>query len=71
MSNFNLGNGKSINSSELKKAVEQGKTEDFINKNLSPEAAKKLQSVMQDKDTMEKILSSNEAKELLNKLLGR
>lgn len=71
MSNFNLGNGKSINSDELKKAVEQGKTEDFINKQLSPEASKKLKEVMQDKQTMEKILSSNEAKELLNKLLNR
>lgn len=71
MSNFNLGNGKSINSDELKKAVEQGKTNDFINKNLSPDAAKKLKDVMSDKQTMEKMLSTKEAKELLNKLLGR
>lgn len=71
MNNFNFGNGKNINPNELKKAVEQGKTEDFINKNLSPEASKKLKEVMQDKNAMEKILSSNEAKELLNKLLNR
>lgn len=71
MSNFNLGNGKKIDSNELKKAVEQGKTEDFINKNLSSDAAKRLKNVMADKQTMEKMLSTKEAKELLNKLLGR
>ena len=71
MNNFDLGNGKRLNPDELKKAVENGKTEDFINRTLSPEAARKLKSVMQDKETMNNMLSSNEAKELLNKLLGR
>lgn len=60
-----------IDVNELKQAVEQGKTEDFINRNLSPETAKKLKSVLQDKATMDKMLQTPQAKELFNKLMKK
>lgn len=60
-----------IDVNELKQAVEQGETEDFINRNLSPETAKKLKSVLQDKATMDKMLQTPQAKELFNKLMKK
>lgn len=60
-----------INVDELKKASQNGNMNDFINRNLSPEASKKLKSILQDQATTEKILSTPEAKELLNKLMKR
>lgn len=66
-----MAKGANINVNELKNAVEQGKTEDFINKKLSPEAAQKLKAVLNDKNTMDKMLQTKEAKELLNKLMNK
>ena len=71
MSNFNLKNGKSINTDELKKAVESGKTQDFIDKNLSAEASEKMKAILKDKDAMSKMLSTPQAKELFNKLMNK
>jgi len=57
-----------INMNELKNAAENGRVDDFIDKNLSSEAAKKVKQVLSDKNTMEKMLSTPEAKALLKKL---
>ncbi len=58
-----------IDINELKKAAEDGNVDDFINKNLSKEASAKLKSVLSDKEATQKLLSTPQAKELLNKLM--
>lgn len=60
-----------INVDELKKASASGNMDDFINRNLSPDASKKLKQVLEDKATTEKLLSTPQAKELLNRLMKR
>ena len=57
-----------INMNELKQAAESGNVDDFINKNLSSDAAKKVKQVLGDKSTMEKLLSTPEAKALFKKI---
>ncbi|MBQ9531715.1 MAG: hypothetical protein IJR70_06550 [Eubacterium sp.] len=57
----------SINMNELKNAAQNGTVDDFINKNLSNDAAKKVKAVLSDQNTMEKMLSTPEAKALLKK----
>ncbi|MBR2100863.1 MAG: hypothetical protein IJ927_06080 [Eubacterium sp.] len=52
---------------ELKQAAQKGNVDDFINKNLSSDAAKKVKQVLSDKSTMEMMLSTPEAKALLKK----
>ena len=54
---------------KMKSAAKSGKLDDFIGKNLSPDASKKLKSVLTDKSAAEKLLSTPEAKELLKNLL--
>ena len=54
---------------EFKRAAKEGKTDDFINKNLSPDSAQKLRKILSDKSATEKLLSTPEAKELMKKLL--
>ena len=51
----------------MKEAGEKGQLDDFVNKNLSPEASEKLKSVLSDKAACEKLLSTPQAKELLKK----
>lgn len=58
-----------IDINELKKAAQSGSVDDFINKNLSDSASKKLKSVLSNKDAAQKLLSTPEAKELLEKLM--
>jgi hypothetical protein len=55
---------------ELKQAAQKGEVDDFINKNLSPQATKKLKSILSDKAATDKLLATPEAKELMKKLLG-
>lgn len=57
-----------INIDEMKKAAQNGKIEDYINKTLSQDAANKLKNILSDKKATEKLLSTPEAKELMNKL---
>ncbi|MBR1763607.1 MAG: hypothetical protein IJ731_09650 [Eubacterium sp.] len=57
-----------INMQELKNAAESGSVDDFIDKNLSNDAAKKVKQVLSDKSAMEKMLSTPEAKALFKKL---
>lgn len=59
--------GKGIDIEEMKKAAQQGKIDEFINKNLSAEATQKLKSVLSDKEATQKLLSTPQAKELLKK----
>lgn len=54
---------------KIKAAADNGNLDDFIGKNLSPEASKKVKSVLSDKASAEKLLSTPEAKELLKKLM--
>lgn len=56
---------------ELKKSVESGNVDDFIDKKLSPEASKKLKNVLADKSATEKLLNTPEAKALLKKLMNK
>lgn len=58
-----------VDVSKMKNAAENGKLDDFIGKNLSADASKKLKNVLTDKSAAEKLLSSPEAKELLKNLL--
>lgn len=60
-----------INIDELKRASQNGKVDDYINRNLSPETSKKLKDILSNQDATQKLLSTPEAKELLNKLMNR
>lgn len=56
---------------ELKKSVENGNVDDFIDKKLSPQASKKLKEVLADKSATQKLLDTPEAKALLQKLMNK
>ena len=60
---------KGVDVNKMKNAAQNGKLDDFIGKNLSADASKKLKSVLTDKSAAEKLLSTPEAKELLKNLL--
>lgn len=60
-----------INIDELKRASQNGNVDDFINRNLSPDASKKLKDILSNQSATQKLLSTPEAKELLNKLMNR
>lgn len=60
-----------IDINELKNAQQNGTMNDFIDKKLSPDASKKLKQVLSDKEATQKLLSTPEAKELLNRLMKR
>ena len=57
---------KDIN--ELKKAVNSGNVNDFIDKRLTPEQSAKIKRVLSDKYAAEKLLQSPQARELMKKL---
>ncbi len=67
MKNASKKSGMDLN--KMKAAADSGNLDDFIGKNLSPEASKKVKSVLSDKASAEKLLNTPEAKELLKKLL--
>lgn len=56
-----------INIDELKKATQNGSAEDYISKKLPKDAGDKIKKILSDKDATQKILSSPEAKKLLEK----
>ena len=62
-----MKNDKNLNINELKSAAENGRVDDFIDKNLSGDAAKKVKRILSDKNAMEKMLSTPEAKALFKK----
>lgn len=51
----------------FRKAAQSGKTNEYINSNLDPETAGKLQSILKDKSQIEKIMQSPVAQALLKK----
>lgn len=57
-----------IDMQKMKQAADDGRLDDFINKNLSSDSAKQLKNVLTNKDAAEKLLSTPQAKELLKKL---
>lgn len=57
---------KDIN--ELKKAVNSGNVNDFIDKRLTLEQSAKIKKVLSDKNAAEKLLQSPQARELMKKL---
>lgn len=59
--------GGKIDASSLKSAAENGKLNEYLGKTLSPEAQKKVKSVLSDKEALKKLLSGKEAQELLKK----
>ncbi len=44
--------------------------DDFINRNLTPSQAQTVNKVLSDPELIEKLLSSQQARNLLNKLTG-
>lgn len=58
-----------IDLNKLKQAGEQGKLDDFINKNLSADASTQLKKILNDKQATEKLLSTPQAKELMKKFM--
>lgn len=54
--------------SKMKEAADNGKLDDFVNKNLSQSATKQIKEVLSNKEACEKLLSSPQAKELMKKL---
>lgn len=57
--------------SELKKSVENGTVDDFIDKKLSPQASQKLKEVLADKSATQRLLETPEAKALFQKLMNK
>lgn len=64
-------NKSGIDVSEMKQAADEGKLDDFINKNLSQKASQQLKNVLSNKEATEKLLSTPQARELLKKLTER
>lgn len=65
---------KNLNQSdinELKKSVQNGTVDDFIDKKLSPQASQKLKEVLADKSATQRLLDTPEAKSLLQKLMNK
>lgn len=56
---------------ELKKSVENGTVDDFIDKKLSPQASQKLKEVLADKSATQRLLETPEAKALFQKLMNK
>ncbi len=59
-----------IDVQKMKQAADKGELDDFINKNLSKNAARQLKDVLSNKEAAEKLLSTPQAKELMKKLMG-
>lgn len=58
-----------IDMQKMKQAADNGKLDDFINKNLSTDATKQLKNVLSNKEAAEKLLSTPQAKKLMKKLM--
>lgn len=56
---------------ELKKSVENGNVDDFIDRNLSPDSSKKLKQILSDKTATQKLLDTPEAKAIIKKLMDK
>lgn len=56
---------------EMKQSIENGSIDQFLNKNMSADAAEQLKRVLTDKKVAEQMLNTPEARELMKKLLGK
>ncbi|MBQ8514585.1 MAG: hypothetical protein IJ496_04230 [Ruminococcus sp.] len=65
-----VGKKLGVAPSELKAALESGKL-DAASKNMTPDAKKKMQSIMGNPAQMEKLMQSPQAKALYEKLTGK
>jgi hypothetical protein len=59
-----------IDVSGMKKAYEEGRLDEFVNKNLSASATKRLKEILADREATDKLLATPQAKELMKKLKG-
>ncbi|MCC8016765.1 MAG: hypothetical protein LIO43_05340 [Clostridiales bacterium] len=50
----NASKQSGVDIGKMKKAADEGKLDDFIGKNLSPDASKKLKQVLSDKSAAKK-----------------
>ena len=66
MNELNKKVGFDVN--KMKEAADNGKLDEFVNKNLSEKATKQLKDVLSNKEPREKLLNSPQAKELMKKL---
>lgn len=62
---------KNINVDELKKAVQSGNVDSYMNKNLPPDAQRRVKQVLSDKNATEKLLNTPEAKALMQKFMKK
>ncbi|MEG0978452.1 MAG: hypothetical protein RR914_03515 [Oscillospiraceae bacterium] len=53
----------------IDKALKEGKSPDFVMKDLNPKQSAALKKILSDKGTLEKLLATEQAKNLLKKLL--
>lgn len=56
-----------IDIEKIRKAANDGKIDEFLSSNLSEQTAKKVKSVLSDKEAARKLLSTPQAKELMKK----
>lgn len=57
-----------IDAEKMKQAAENGRLDDYLSQSLSGDTAKKLNDILSDKSKLQELLSTDEAKELMNKL---
>lgn len=57
-----------IDVDKMKQAADNGKLDDYINKNLSKDVSKQLKDVLSDENKTKELLSSPQAQELMKKL---
>lgn len=58
-----------INLNDFKDAAQKGNLDNYINNHLSKQANDKLKNVLSDKEQVQKILNTPEAKQLFDKLM--
>ncbi len=73
--NYNnlINQASKVLNSDSKSIENSAKSGDYsqLLKNVSPEDAKKIQSILNDKSATEKILASEQAQAIINKLFGK
>ena len=57
-----------IDVDKMKQAADNGKLDDYINKNLPKDVSKQLKDVLSDENKTKELLSSPQAQELMKKL---
>lgn len=60
-----------INIDELKAAAHSGNAEQYISRALPKDASDKIKKILANKEETQKILSTPQAKDLLNKLMNK